>query len=59
MTSTFQVQFQHGDNDGRPINVDLNHTTTRLEGHEDVLIAVSLSGKKFHFQKSFSVMFEN
>ena len=42
----FQVEFEH-DNDGLPLKLDLNHTTTKVENQEKSLIIASLSGMTF------------
>ena len=46
----FQVKFEHEDNDGRPLEVALNHTTKNVENEEHVLIVASLSGMTFVFK---------
>ena len=44
----FQVKFQHRNNDGRPLELDLNHTTAKLQNKDDVLIVASLSGSRIN-----------
>ena len=42
----FQVEYEHY-NDGLPLKLDLNHTTTKVGNQEKVLITASLSGMTF------------
>ncbi|XP_069699263.1 hemolymph lipopolysaccharide-binding protein-like isoform X2 [Periplaneta americana] len=38
-----QVKLEHGDNDGQPLHVDVDHTAAKCEGSESVSIVATVS----------------